>query len=87
MRGLPTFLVPTLVPFTPWIMLRATATPAGQPDTAGLKVEHVPPVQLTIRLLIPAGSRLLEVLATHNAAIGPFEQEALSYPWASGLRG
>ena len=49
-------------------------------------MEHVPPVQLTIRLQIPAGSRLLEVLPLHNASIGPFQQEALSYPSATSDR-
>src|SRR5208283_2440883 len=82
MRGLGLFLVPTFVPFTPWTTLEdyedllATLIPLGL-------VEHVPPVQLTIRLLIPAGSRLLEVLPLHKAALGPFRQEALSYSWAN----
>ena len=48
---------------------------------AGLDlVEHVSPVQLSIRLLVPAGSRLLE-LAEAQAAMGEFDEEALSYRW------
>jgi hypothetical protein len=43
-------------------------------------VEHVSPVQLTIRLLVPAGSRLLE-LPEARAAVGEFDEDALSYRW------
>src|SRR6266849_3387017 len=82
MRGLGLFLVPTFVPFTPWTTLEGYEDLLATLIRLGL-MEHVPPVQLTIRLLIPAGSRLLEVLPLHNAAIGPFEQEALSYSWAN----
>ena len=85
MRGLGLFLVPTFVPFTPWTTLEGYEDLLASLIRLGL-VEHVPPVQLTIRLLIPAGSRLLEVLPLHNAAIGPFQQEALSYPWANSDR-
>jgi radical SAM superfamily enzyme YgiQ (UPF0313 family) len=82
MRGLELFLVPTFVPFTPWTTREGYEDLLATVIRLGL-VEHVPPVQLTIRLLIPAGSRLLEVLPLYNAAIGPFQQEALSYPWAN----
>src|SRR5216684_778850 len=82
MRGLGLFLLPTFVPFTPWTTLEGYEDLLATLIRMRL-VEHVPPVQLTIRLLIPAGSRLLEVLPLHNAAIGPFQQEALSYPWAN----
>jgi radical SAM superfamily enzyme YgiQ (UPF0313 family) len=82
MRRLGLFLVPTFVPFTPWTTLEGYEDLLANLIRLGL-VEHVPPVQLTIRLLIPAGSRLLEVLPLYNAAIGPFEQEALSYPWVN----
>jgi len=85
MRGLGLFLVPTFVPFTPWTTLEGYEELLATLIRLGL-VEHVPPVQLTIRLLIPAGSRLLEVLPLHNAAIGSFQQEALSYPWANSDR-
>jgi len=85
MRGLGLFLVPTFVPFTPWTTLEGYEDLLATLIRLGL-VEHVPPVQLTIRLLIPAGSRLLEVLPLHNAAIGPFQQETLSYPWANSDR-
>jgi hypothetical protein len=43
-------------------------------------VENVAPVQLGIRLLIPEGSRLLE-LAETRAVVGAFDAESLVYPW------
>ncbi|HYU46155.1 MAG TPA: CUAEP/CCAEP-tail radical SAM protein [Terriglobales bacterium] len=82
MRELGLFLVPTFVPFTPWTTLEGYEDLLATLTRLRL-VEHVAPVQLTIRLLIPAGSRLLDVLPLHNVAIGPFQQEALSYPWSN----
>ena len=43
-------------------------------------VEAVAPIQLAIRLLIPAGSRLLE-LDEVREMVGPFDARALVYPW------
>jgi len=43
-------------------------------------VENVSPIQLAIRLLIPAGSGLLE-LPEIREIIGPFDRIALSHPW------
>ncbi|MDA0167671.1 CUAEP/CCAEP-tail radical SAM protein [Solirubrobacter taibaiensis] len=76
-HGLP--LVPTFVIFTPW------TTAAGYLDLLALiaeldLVDHVPPIQWTIRLLIPAGSRLLE-LPEVLALTAPFDEVALSHPW------
>jgi hypothetical protein len=42
--------------------------------------ENVAPIQLGIRLLIPEGSRMLE-LEDIQRAIGPFDRESLVYPW------
>jgi hypothetical protein len=42
--------------------------------------ENVAPIQLAIRLLIPAGSRLLE-LPDVRAMVGPFDSAALVFPW------
>jgi radical SAM superfamily enzyme YgiQ (UPF0313 family) len=72
-------LVPTFVAFNPWITL------AGYEDLletiASLDlVENVPSVQLAIRLLIPAGSYLLQ-LPEVRELVGPFDQAALSYTW------
>jgi hypothetical protein len=44
-------------------------------------VEAVAPVQLAIRLLLPPGSRLLE-LDEVRRMVGPFDAEKLVYPWA-----
>ena len=72
-------LVPTFVAFTPW------TTPAGYCELlAALDsldlVEHVPPVQLMIRLLIPEGSRLLE-LEEIRSVTGRYSPSSLTYPW------
>lgn len=72
-------LNPTFVAFTPWI------SPEGYQDLLALLaeldlVEHVAPIQLAIRLLIPAGSRLLE-LPEVRGLVGPFDEAALCYPW------
>ena len=72
-------LAPTFVAFHPWITLEGYADLLAA--IAGLDlVEHVSPVQLTIRLLVPSGSRLLE-LPEARAAIGQFDEDALCYRW------
>ena len=43
-------------------------------------VENVAPIQLGIRLLIPEGSRLLE-LDEVRALVGPFDAQSLVYLW------
>jgi hypothetical protein len=43
-------------------------------------IESVAPVQYGLRLLIPAGSRLLE-LPDVQALVGQFDPVALAYPW------
>ena len=43
-------------------------------------VEAIAPIQLAIRLLIPAGSRLLE-LPVVQELVGEFDERALMYPW------
>jgi radical SAM superfamily enzyme YgiQ (UPF0313 family) len=70
---------PTFVAFTPWTTLD------GYLDllrviVAEELVENVAPVQLGIRLLIPEGSRLLELEET-RAVVGAFDAESLVYPW------
>jgi radical SAM superfamily enzyme YgiQ (UPF0313 family) len=72
-------LQPTFVPFTPW------TTPEGYGELLAVLnenklIEHAAPIQLGIRLLIPAGSRLLE-LAEVRERVGPFDRAALVYPW------
>lgn len=80
-RGLGLFLVPTFVPFTPWATLEGYRDLLMTIARLGL-VECVPPVQLTIRLLVPAGSRLLE-LPEMRASLGHFQPELLCYPWSN----
>ena len=79
-RELGLVLAPTFVPFHPWMTLEGYADLLAEIAALDL-VEHVSPVQLSIRLLVPAGSRLLE-LPEAPAAIGEFDQSALSYRWA-----
>jgi hypothetical protein len=43
-------------------------------------IENVAPIQLGIRLLIPEGSRMLE-LEEVRCLIGPFDPRSLAYPW------
>jgi hypothetical protein len=78
-RALGMTLHQTFVPFTPWTTL------AGYLDLLGVLQEHgllenVAPIQLGIRLLIPEGSRMLE-LEEIRRIIGPFDPHSLAYPW------
>ena len=72
-------MAPTFVPFTPW------ATLAGYLELLRTLlrlrlVEAVPPIQLCIRLLVPAGSCLLQ-LPDFPEMIEPFDGKLLGYPW------
>jgi radical SAM superfamily enzyme YgiQ (UPF0313 family) len=72
-------LVPTFVAFHPWL------APADYCDLLNTiarldLVDHVAPIQLGIRLLVPHGSRLLE-LPELRAHLGAFDPATLSYPW------
>jgi len=78
-RELDLVLAPTFVPFHPWMTLEGYADLLAAIADLDL-IEHVSPVQLSIRLLVPAASRLLE-LPEARAAIGAFDEEALSYRW------
>ncbi len=78
-RELGLVLQPTFVPFTPWTTL------AGYRDLLAViaeqeLIENIAPIQLGIRLLIPAGSRLLE-LAEMRRYAGAFDPSSLFYPW------
>jgi len=80
MRGAGLAINPTFVSFTPWTardgyrdLLRAVA----DLDL----IENIAPVQYAIRLLIPAGSLLLELPEVREIA-GPFDPERLVHPWA-----
>ncbi len=77
--GLP--LVPTFVAFTPWTSLQQYADLVATVDQLGL-IEHVAPVQWSIRLLIPRGSRLLE-LEDVRALVDPFDSGGARVPLAA----
>jgi radical SAM superfamily enzyme YgiQ (UPF0313 family) len=70
---------PTFLPFTPWTTLEQLLDLFEQLHRLDL-VESVAPIQLAIRLLIPAESRLLE-LEEIRTMLGPFDAKALVYPW------
>jgi radical SAM superfamily enzyme YgiQ (UPF0313 family) len=72
-------LQPTFIPFTPWTTFEQLLDLFEQLSRMDL-AESVSPIQLAIRLLIPAGSRLLE-LEEVRGMVGPFDATALVYPW------
>jgi Radical SAM superfamily len=78
-RQLGMVLQPTFVPFTPWTTLESYRDLLSVIAAQGL-VENVTPIQLGIRLLIPAGSRLLE-LGEVSGIVGDFDPAGLLYPW------
>lgn len=72
-------LNPTFIPFTPWIALQGYRELLALLSELNL-AESVSPVQLGIRLLIPAGSKLLE-LAEMQQFIRGFNEGLLTYEW------
>jgi radical SAM superfamily enzyme YgiQ (UPF0313 family) len=72
-------LVPTFVAFHPWLTLDGYCELLDIVDRLAL-VDHVAPIQLAIRLLIPDGSRLLD-LDDVRTRIGQFDAATLAYPW------
>lgn len=80
-RDLGMTLHPTFVPFTPWTTFESYLDLLGVLNEESL-VENVAPVQLGIRLLIPEGSRMLE-LEDVRSGVGPFDAESLVYPWSN----
>lgn len=72
-------LAPTFVTFTPWTTLDGYLELLETIRELDL-VANVAPIQYAIRLLIPAGSRLLE-LDDVVELVEPFDEEALLYPW------
>jgi radical SAM superfamily enzyme YgiQ (UPF0313 family) len=71
---------PTWVAFTPWTTLGDYLDMLAFIEAHGL-IDHVDPVQYTIRLLVPPGSYLLgrPEMKPH---LGPLDQAAFSYVWA-----
>jgi radical SAM superfamily enzyme YgiQ (UPF0313 family) len=72
-------LSPTFIPFTPWTTRRSYRELLETLLDLDL-VDHVAPVQLALRLLIPRGSRLLELDDIHGV-LREFDEPALLYRW------
>ena len=78
-RKLDMTLHPTFVPFTPWTTLDSYSDLLRVIAEQGV-IENVAPIQLGIRLLIPEGSRMLELDDVRHL-VGPFDPQSLAYPW------
>jgi len=72
-------LVPTFVAFHPWLTLDSYCDLVDTIAALDL-VDHVAPIQLAIRLLVPEGSRLLTVDAMRRH-LGAFDPVTLTYRW------
>jgi hypothetical protein len=72
-------LSPTFIPFTPWTTLEGYVELLDVIEDMAL-VESVAPIQLAIRLLVTAGSPLLE-LPDIAAAVAAFDPTSLTWPW------
>ncbi|MBP7778919.1 MAG: radical SAM protein [Acidobacteria bacterium] len=72
-------LSPTFLAFTPWTTLDSYRQFLDDVDALGL-VQHVTPVQWTLRLLVTQRSRLLE-LADIQAVMRRFDPATLTHPW------
>lgn len=79
LRELDIAFAPTFVPFTPWTTLEGYIGLLERLVTLRL-VESVPPIQLAIRLLIPAGSYLLKIPGFIEM-IDDYDEQLLGYPW------
>ena len=72
-------LAPTFVAFHPWLTLRGYCDLLDTIEELDL-VDEVAPIQLAIRLLLPAGSRLVTVEAM-SRHLEEFDPETLMYRW------
>jgi radical SAM superfamily enzyme YgiQ (UPF0313 family) len=79
-RGAGLTLVPTFVAFHPWLTLEGYCDLLDTLEALDL-VTHVAPIQLAIRLLVPEGSRLLEVEEMRRH-LGGFDPTTLTYRWS-----
>jgi radical SAM superfamily enzyme YgiQ (UPF0313 family) len=70
---------PTFVPFTPWTRMDDLVDLVEFLVARDL-IDRMAPVQLSIRLLVPPGSLLLEAEET-RAAFGPLDRSALGHSW------
>src|SRR5580704_5597225 len=72
-------LAPTFIAFTPWTTRESYRELLATLVELDL-TEHVAPIQLALRLLIPRGSRLLELDEIQSVITG-FDEPALLYRW------
>jgi hypothetical protein len=72
-------LAPTFIPFTPWTTRQSYQQLLEVLAELDL-VEHVAPIQLALRLLIPRGSLLLDLPDVKSVVTG-FDEPALLYRW------
>ena len=72
-------LRPSLVPFTPWETLDSYLYLLDSVENVGL-IDHIDPVQYTIRLLVPPGSSLLTQQSI-QPYLGVLDQESFTYLW------
>ena len=72
-------LTPTFVPFTPWTTVEGYRALLERLIELRL-VESVPAVQLSIRLLVPAGSHMFEIDGFSDM-VEAFDDDMLGYPW------
>jgi radical SAM superfamily enzyme YgiQ (UPF0313 family) len=70
---------PTFVAFTPWTTLEGYRELLAFIERRRL-INHVEPVQLAIRLLVPRGSSLIGTTAM-DAYLGEFDETTLTYTW------
>lgn len=73
-------LQPTFVAFHPWTTIESYCELLDVIEGLDL-VDHVAPIQLAIRLLVPEGSRLLNVEALRGL-IDAFDPTTLTFRWA-----
>ena len=72
-------LRPSFVPFTPWETLDSYLYILDAVESTGL-IDHIDPVQYTIRLLVPPGSSLLTQPCI-QPYLGALDQESFTYLW------
>ena len=79
LRNVGIALAPTFVAFTPWTTLHGYLELLR--EVVDLKlVENIPPVQFSIRLLVPNGSYLFK-LPGFRERVEDFDPTTLGYPW------
>ena len=73
-------LSPTFIPFTPWTTREGYIDLLNTVASLNL-VDSVSPVQLALRLLLPPGSRLLD-LPEVRSVVQRFDEAALLHRWS-----